>query len=369
MRHMALSLTLCLAACGSDTSVSRIRVGQYNIELLNTFKLSDQENAQVDAAVQVINRFTPDIIAINEIQYPVTNDSMPGDRDYGETNARTFANRLSAAGGPKYDHVVITLGNWGYKWDGYDSATHDAYFRSTSNGSVPGAINSAIISRYPIVRDQVRVIVDVPWGDLQDSKVAELQQDLGVSVPAGYPVFSNALVVVPVDVEGTIVYMVLLHTTPPLNPEINKYRNRDQLLGLRQFVDGQLPNHDGLPTDARFVLAGDFNADPDHGDGFMDTIQSLLSHPSLATFNPTGAGTVGVNPEFNTTASVCPSDGSPDPAGGKQFRLDYLLPSKTLGDPIDGALFYPSRSDAPEDWKLACGASNHMFLWAELSLN
>lgn len=67
------------------------------------------------------------------------------------------------------------------------------------------------------------------------------------------------------------------------------------------------------------IVLGDLNNDPDHGDSFSDGAQMLLDHPLLTAFTPTGAGTYGVNPEQNTTASVCPSPLSPIRARARGF--------------------------------------------------
>ena len=119
---------------------------------------------------------------------------------------------------------------------------------------------------------------------------------------------------------------------------------------------------------AKFILAGDFNADPDHGDAFPDAINALLDHPLVQPFQPTGAGTEGVHPEFNTVTSACPGPAETDPSSGKQFQIDYLLPAAAFGGVVDGGMFFPNPTASPADWALACAASDHMLLWAELAL-
>ena len=102
---------------------------------------------------------------------------------------------------------------------------------------------------------------------------------------------------------------------------------------------------------------------------FSEAINQLLDNPLITAFQPTGPGTVGVSPEKNTTASVCGSgDGllAADPATGKEFQLDYVLPSANMGASIEGGMFFPDYATEPDDWALACAASNHMLLWADV---
>jgi endonuclease/exonuclease/phosphatase family metal-dependent hydrolase len=357
---------------GPDSAVQgQLRVAQYNIEFLSTIKLKAKDN-QVAAAVKVITRHSPDIIAINEMQHDLTGvtSPKPGGLTVGSNNARLMADLLNAAN-PKarpYKYTVLAMGNFGFTWPGFDSNQHDPYFQYLSAfGQVQGSINTALISRYPIDTKRVQVITDLEWSKLPGNKLSELKAKAGYTVPAGFPLFGNSLVVVPVDVDGTEVQFVLLHTTPPKGKEINNYRNYDELRGLRLLVEGKLPGA-SLGGASRFVLMGDFNADPDHGDALPGAAAQLLGLPSIALFTPTGAGTYGVNPERNTFSTVCVAAGGPDPATGKGWQIDYLLPSKTIGAPTKGGMFYPDRATSPADWTLACQASDHMLLWADLLL-
>ena len=345
-----------------------LRVAQYNIAFLNADRLFPEVVPQIRAAVGVVGKAAPDVLAINEFQVEVGPGQGSGTARFDDPNATRVAELLGEGGDP-YGYTVGVIGNHATEWAGYVPGEQDAYFaqRSTNAGTV-GRIGYAVISRYPIVQDGVRVLVDFAWTDLPGSRVAELEAAEGVAVPTGYPLFGNALAIVPIEAAGHVIYLVCLHTTPPVGNVIKKYRNRDQLHALRLFIEGALPGVEPLPDGARFVLLGDFNADPDHGDAFPDAINALLDHPAVLRFVPEGAGTEGVHPERNTFTSACPGDAGTDPSAGKQFQLDYLLPSAAFGAIRDGGMFFPDPPSEPEDWALACTASDHMMLWAELSL-
>lgn len=354
-----------------ESKPTKVRVAQYNIVDLGTDKLSDPNNEQVKAALEVVNRISPDFLAVHEIQYDLSEnvDAKPGDFDNGALNGERLAALLNQNNsGKPYRYSLLTLGNWGFYWPGYIPGVHWAFFASNGDPARPGGLNSALISRYPILEDKVRVIADFAWRDLPDNVLADLKADTGDEVPEGFPLFNKALIVAPVDVGGTLIYAILLHTTSPIGFRINKYRNRDQIKGLALFLEGKLPGVEPLPENARFVVLGDLNCDPEDGDGLPDTAALFLNHPLIAAFNPSGAGTVGTNPAQNTHSSACMAPDGPDPETKKQLRLDYVLPSLTIGTPLDGAVFFPDFRTAADDWKLACMASDHMLVWADLPL-
>jgi hypothetical protein len=355
---------------GDPTSSSAsFRIAQYNIELLDEVDLADPPSAQLGAAVDVISRFSPDILCVEEIQYDFdAADPGPGSFNDGAQNAARLAMLLDAAGsGAPYTDTLITHGNEGTAWSGYEAGVHDPYFAEIGAGN-PGLFGYAVVSRHPIIVDEVRVITDFAWSDLPGNMIASLEAETGIVVPEGFPLFTKALVVAPVQVEDVVIDLVILHAQVPVGHPVAPYRNHDELVAVARLLEGGLPGVAPLSDEGRFVVIGDFNADADHGDGFPDAILGLLEHPLITRFEPTGAGTVGVTPEHNTTASVCPAAGGPDPSTGMQFQLDYILPSVTHGDLIDGGMFFPDPSREPDDWAVACQASNHMLLWADLPL-
>ena len=353
---------------GPEPTPTPLRVGQYNVTFLNSYKLTPNPDAQVQAAVKVMAGAALDVVVINEFQVEVAGDQSAGTARFDDPNAQALADLLNEQGGA-FAHTLGIVGNNGVPWPGYVEGEHDPTFahRSSQPGTV-GRIGYAFLSRYPVVQEDVRVIVDFAWSDLPGNLLGQLADEQGVVVPAGYPLFATALAIVPVKVGEQVVHHICLHATPPVGKPTKPYRNRDQLHALRLLIDGELPGVAPLPKGAHFVLQGDFNADPDHGDAFPDAIQAVLSHPLVVAHEPEGAGTGGVNPERNTFASACPASGGPDPTGSLQFQLDYVLPSTSLGPPVSGGLFFPSPTAEPEQWELACEASDHMLLWAELAI-
>src|SRR5262249_1262828 len=159
-----------------------------------------------------------------------------------------------------------TIGNSGFYWEGDDLGSDSYVLRGW--GEFKGRFNTAVLSRFPILKDQVRVISDFAWEDLPDNKIGLMKTETGLNVPPKFPHFAKSLNIVPLQVPDEVIYLVMLHPTAPVYDPINKYRNYDELHALRLFLDGQLPGVEPIPANARFIVVGDFNADPDNdGDG------------------------------------------------------------------------------------------------------
>ncbi|HZO17014.1 MAG TPA: endonuclease/exonuclease/phosphatase family protein, partial [Polyangiaceae bacterium] len=225
--------------------------------------------------------------------------------------------------------------------------------------------------RFPILAEQARIITDVAWEDLPENTIAQMKTETGIDVPPGFPIFEKGLHIIPVQVGDQVLYLVLLHTVSPAFDPINPYRNFDELRALRMFLDGELPGVEPLPVDAKFVVIGDLNADPDDGDGLPGAIEQIIDHPSVVAAFPSGAGTKGQNGQYNSYLSGCGLDNGTvvqDPTTKFQLQLDYILPSATIGQPLETFIFFPDFMTEREDFDLACRASDHRFLYADIEM-
>lgn len=364
---------------GSLVTPEKVRIAQFNLREMTTYKLMTQTDVQANAAAEIIARFSPDILSINELQFDIqgipsasspgapSNTSWGGFNVPGAENPKRLGDRVHAAGGPSYENLFQSVGNSGFYWQG--STLGLDWYILRGWGEFPGRFNTAILSRFPILVDQVRVIADFAWEDLPDNKIALMKTETGIDVPPGFPLFEKALNIVPVQLGDVVLHLVLLHPVAPAFDPINTYRNYDELHALRLFLDGQLPGVEPLPADAKFVIIGDLNADPEEGDSIGGAIQQILSHPDVTNVFPAGSGTKGKGGKYNSYLSGCGrDDGSTvtDPGAKYQMQLDYVLPSKNLGEPLDSLLFWPNHTTDPEDFELRCQASDHSFLYVDL---
>jgi hypothetical protein len=174
------------------------------------------------------------------------------------------------------------------------------------------------------------------------------------------------------------IHLLAAHPTPPVfdGPERrNAARNHDEIRLWAEYVSpGEKPwlcddrgRCGGLPAPARFVIAGDYNADPADGASLPGAIHQLLENPRVlrhATPRSRGgelaARTETGNADHRSfgghdTASFGPRNGN--------YRVDYVLPSVGLPVAASG-VFWPVPGEIGADW---IGASDHRMVWVDLA--
>jgi hypothetical protein len=247
-------------------------------------------------------------------------------------------------------------------------------------GRFPGQYGMVVLSRHPIDVDGVRCFGELRWRDVWE---AHLPDDPDTIPPADWyscaaldvlPLSSKNHCVVPVVVGGQRLHLLASHPVPPVfdgAEDRNGLRNHDEIRLWSQLLDGG----PGLPVipeaDARFVIAGDLNADPHDGDSTGDPIgRWLLSHPRVAA-QPVpssrgaeaaarrdgGANATHVGPAMYDTSDFPDADGGPG-----NLRTDYVLPSKNL-EVVDTGVFWPAPGEAGAE---LVGCSDHRLVWIDV---
>ncbi|MDB6453992.1 endonuclease/exonuclease/phosphatase family protein [Falsirhodobacter sp. 20TX0035] len=171
-------------------------------------------------------------------------------------------------------------------------------------GFFSGDGGMAVLSRFPILADQMRDFSAMLWADLPD---ALLFEGMGEEARAVQRLSSVGHWEVPVQLpSGAVLRLLTFHATTPVfdGPEDrNGRRNADEIAFWPALIDGRLPF---APTQGPWVLLGSANADPQAGDGRRDAIAALLAHPALT------------DPLPGTVTAEYPQTGP--------LRLDYVLP-------------------------------------------
>ena len=156
-------------------------------------------------------------------------------------------------------------------------------------------------------------------------------------------------------------HLLASHPTPPVfdGPEDrNGTRNFDEIRFWADYVAPSLGGYiydddgayGGLRPGAKFVIAGDLNADPFDGDGIPGAAQQLLDHPRInATVTPAspgGAEQAGLQGGANDSHVGDPAFDTADfdDVVTGNLRVDYLLPSRSLRIE-DAAVFWPTSDD------------------------
>ena len=377
-----------------------VRVGLFNIKELGVDKMSSTDEAiqaQIVAAAEILREKAPDILVLNEVDADPT--GAGAEHRVGlEATTRVFADRYLAAGEDPlvYPHLFVEESNTGalsgfdLNNDGVVATAADVGERAHGDdswgyGVYPGQYAMAILSRFPIDRENARTFRRLLWRDLPGHHIpegwysAEELEQVRLSSKSHWDV--------PIDIEGRTLRLLVSHPTPPAfdgEEDRNGRRNFDEIRLWKLYLDpardgdsptwlkddqGRTGGFDALPSGdgaSAFVIAGDLNAHPGSDvvyDG-QSAIDQLLRHDRIQDSGPfltsegAIAGRSGGPPEHLERATNSFRGG---------LRIDYLLPSKGL-EITAGGVEWPDPDRDPEGHERAVTASDHRFLWLDLHL-
>ncbi|WP_109471691.1 endonuclease/exonuclease/phosphatase family protein [Ornithinimicrobium cavernae] len=343
--------------------------------------LSTPDNAQAKVIAEIIQRNAPDVLLVNEFDY------VEGGRAAELFRDNYLAVGQNGAAPVDYPYYYVAPSNTGIPSghdlnnDGVVGGGDDAF----GFGLFPGQYGMVVYSRYPIDTEAVRTFQNFRWQDMPgnllptDFYSPEEQAVLRLSSKSHWDV--------PVRVGANqTVHFLVSHPTPPTfdGPEDrNGRRNHDEIRFWADYVGSPqdsayiYDDNDGtggLQPGARFVIAGDQNADPLDGDSYDGAINQLLEHPRVnATNPPASEGAVeaselqgGINlehvgdPRFDTADFA-------EPPGN--IRVDYVLPSKSLRIQ-DSGVFWPVSSDplSALTGTYPFPSSDHRLVWVDVHL-
>ncbi len=376
IRRTALTLILAIVmamvaspALAGRNHARSVRFATFNASLNRAAEgelvadLSTQDDPQARVIAETIQRVRPDVLLVNEFDYVPAGVAVNLFHDnylqVGQNGAApitypyrlAFPSNTGIASGFDLNNdgqVVTTPGAPGYGDD------------ALGFGAFPGQFAFAVYSRYPIQAKGVRTFQTFLWQDMP-----------GALLPPGFyspeelevlRLSSKNHVDLPIKIGRRTVHLLASHPTPPTfdGPEDrNGRRNHDEIRfwadyispGRRSaYIYDDQGRYGGLRPGARFVIAGDQNADPVDGDSVDGAIQQLLSHPLVRDPRPASDGAVeaaavqgGANAVHQGPPQLDTADFNDNPAPGN-LRVDYVLPRKGLRV-TDAAVFWPVSTD------------------------
>lgn len=363
-----------------------LRVATYNTSLysddagglVRRLESGDDKARRIAAVLQ---RVRPDLVLLNEFDYdPALRAADLFQRDYLEAPQPGGGAALHYR--YRYLAPVNTGVPSGLDLDGNGAVGGDARLRGNDAwgyGLHPGQYGMLVLSRHPIDAAAVRTFQLLKWGALPGARRPVDPATGRFHYPdatwAQLRLSSKSHWDVPVRTPQGVVHLLASHPTPPVfdGPEDrNGARNFDELRlwaeylspGAKPWLCDDAGRCGGLPAAAQFVLAGDFNADPDDGDGVPGAVAQLLRHPRVnAAFVPRSTGAIerAADHGLPRQGNVAAHTGDFGAKAGT-LRLDYLLPSRGLRV-LDGAVFWPPSGALADD---PTTASDHHLVWLDV---
>lgn len=356
-----------------NVAMNRERDGQL-LEDLET-----GNNAQAKQVAEILQRVRPDVVLLCELDRDPQGKSLEVFCDkylqqpQNDQEPIKYTFRFFAPSNTGIDSGIDLDGN------GKTGEANDAF----GFGQFPGQYAMAVLSRFPIDKQQVRTFQKFVWIDMPEAhwpQNPDTKQDY--YPPESKDLFrlsSKSHWAIPMQTPQGTMYFVTAHPTPPVfdGPEDrNGLRNHDEIRLIADLVDPERGKYvvddrglaGGLPAGSKFVIAGDLNADPNDGDSSLSAIDQLLSHPLLQTNSvPASEGAReasaqqgGVNLEHQGPARYDTSDFNDQRVGN--LRLDYVLPSRNL-DVESCGVFWPK---AGQPGAGLIEASDHRLVWVDV---
>ena len=371
-----------------DIKTNSIRFATFNTSLYSEevgglIKRLNENDVGARKIAAVIQHQRPDILLLNEFDY-----------DAQAIAVNIFQKNFLAVSQDNqtpisYPYYYIAPVNTGVQsgMDLDNNGTMGGEGRDRGNdafgyGLHPGQYGMLVLSKFPIDEAKIRTFQNLLWKDLPGAMIpinpVTSRPWYTPEVWARLRLSSKSHWDVPIKTPNGTVHFLVSHPTPPVfdGPEDrNGTRNHDEIKLWAEYLNNKNSQWlcddknscGGLPDDARFVIAGDLNADPIDGDGVPGTMRQLLEHPRVLNYNtPISEGavisakTVG-QANLNHRGNAADDTGDFGPKVGN-MRLDYVLPSAGMEVKASG-VFWLKPGEAGYQWM---DASDHHMVWVDV---
>lgn len=402
-----LAAALLLATAASAAQAETVRFATFNASLNRDASgqlLSDLANPlaggvsttvanriqQAHNVAEIIQRVNADVLLVNEFDFDLngtpTASSTAMGLGYSSNAAKLFQDNFLSAGHGNAVRGMTTGIDYAYRYTPNTNTGLASGFDLNNNGVVAGGDDAygfgnfggqygfTIYSKYEIV--SVRSFQTFLWKDMpgnlltNDPTANKLGNFYSQAEIDALRLSSKNHVDVTVRINGQDVHFLTAHPTPPTfdgAEDRNGKRNHDEIRFWADYVAGadyiydDQGNTGGLEAGAKFVIAGDYNADPLDGDSFKGTVNGeqynaigqLLDNPLINTSDTPssdGGAAAADYPSNNGSANQShvgdPSQDTADfsDAAPGNLRVDYVLPSANL-DVEGSGIYWPVDPD------------------------
>lgn len=393
-RFAGLLAALALSAgCASRAAAPQpptdvtLRVATFNTSLYSEqagglvarLQSGDAEARKIAAVLQ---RVRPDIVLLNEFDYdPEGRAADLFQRDYlgvgqhGEAPI-DYPHRYFAPVNTGVPSGLDLDRNGRVATEGRERG-NDAW----GYGLHPGQYGMLVLSKHPIDAAAARSFQLLRWSAMPGAK-APVDPATGgpwysPEVWAQLRLSSKSHWDLPISTPMGTIHLLAAHPTPPVfdGPERrNAMRNHDEIRLWAEYLSpGDKPwlcddagRCGGLPEGERFVVVGDYNADPADGGSLPGAILQLLEHPRVLRY-PTprseGALAAAGNSPANASQKGSPAHDTAQFGRNGNYRVDYVLPSVGLSVAGSG-VFWPAPGQSGADW---LDATDHHLVYVDIA--
>lgn len=392
-RGLLALFVLVLASCRADAPVARpdapvsLRVATLNTSLYTTeagglvarLQAGDERARAIAAMIQ---RQRPDVLLLNEFDYDAAGEAASiFQREY--LGVGQFGEAAIV-----YPHAYLAPVNTGEP-SGLDLDRNGRIARTGRErgddawgyGLHPGQYGMLVLSMHPIDLEAARSFRLLRWSTMPGA----LEPKDPETGEAWYPpqvwsqlrLSSKSHWDLPVATPLGRLHLLAAHPTPPVfdGPERrNAARNHDEIRLWAEYLSpGDKPwlcddqgRCGGLPVAERFVIVGDYNADPADGSSLPGAIHQLLEHPRVLRYAaPRSEGALaatGEDADEKERSSAAHDTAQFGPRNGN-FRVDYVLPSVGFTVTASG-VFWPAPGQPGAEW---LDATDHRMVWVDLA--
>lgn len=375
----------------SQSVNSKIRVATFNVAMhrdsidglvtaLQQGTLVKNPDRKIANIALIIRAVRPDIILLNEFDYREDGNSIRlFQSNYLEIESETID--------PKHSEPVIypyhftapsnTGISSGVDFDNDSEA--DGKADVYGYGVFPGQYGMVVLSKFPVLTDQVRTFQNFLWRDMPDARLPKIPaisdkqknyySEEALSI---FRLSSKSHWDIPVNINGQLLHLLASHPTPPVfdGPEDrNGLRNHDEIRFWADYIGGSRGQYiyddntrtGPLPDNRRFVILGDLNASPVEGESTDNPMRLLLQNNAVNNdFTPRSNG---------ATANTPDNSFAPAHTTTWALRVDYVLPSRRGLRILDGAVHWPSESEPGYDLVANTqSGSDHRLVWLDLEV-
>jgi len=355
---------------------------------------------QAHYAAETLQKVRADVLLVNEFDFDLngsaTASSTPMGLNYSSQAAKLFQDNFLATGhgGGFTGRSASAPVHYAYRHTPNTNTGLASGFDLDNNGSIGGGNDAygfgnfggqfgfTVYSKYEIVG--VRSFQNFLWKDMPGNLLTNdpsagannLSKYYSADEVSALRLSSKNHVDVAVKVNGQVLHFLTAHPTPPVfdgAEDRNGKRNHDEIRLWKDYIDGASYIYDdantfgGLAAGAKFVIAGDYNADLCDGDSF----KVACTGPGVAGAGPNAIGQLLLDPLVNTSVTPASAGGTAaatdpsnngnanqshlnDPkfdtadfndAAPGNLRVDYVLPSANL-EVGDAGVFWPTAQEA-----------------------